>query len=539
MTVLIACGGDDPLPLGTRPVSTDPPTVVAPPDDATTPGSDAASNSDSPPSTTGAAGVTVQVDAAQRGEAISPLILGLSSNLTAEQLDDLGTTLNSWGGNPSTRYNYTIGHAWNHGSDFEFRNTDYDVGEGDAARGFLMTNAAAGVQSRLAVPTLGWVAKNADPETCSFPDGSGGCRSAGYVGNCNGDGPVADPNLANVASDEAAVAEWVRGLIADGLDPDIIAFDNEPELWGLTHYDVHPVCPTYEEILDKYLTYAEALRDVAPDSLFAGPVMCCWYDYWDIAPGPADGSNEDFLPWFLRNVKAHDDSVGYRTLDIVDVHYYPQSDVYNDDADDSTNMRRIRSARSLWDPEYNDESWIDTTIQFIPRIKAIIEESYPGTPILISEWNFGSEATMNGAVAIAEVLGIYGREGVEAASYWRNPAVDSPGYFAFKMFGNYDDEGSRFGGDVLAAESSDPDAVSAYAAADDEAGVLRVVLINKDPAEAATVALAMSGATVSPTARTYSYGPADLSTIVAGTADTTVPLVIPASSITLLELDLA
>ena len=32
--------------------------------------------------------------------------------------------------------------------------------------------------------------------------------------------------------------------------------DNEPELWGHTHYDVHPACPTYEEILDRYLTYA-------------------------------------------------------------------------------------------------------------------------------------------------------------------------------------------------------------------------------------------------------------------------------------------
>ena len=62
----------------------------------------------------------------------------------------------------------------------------------------LTSNAAAGIQSRLAVPTLGWVAKNDDPDTCSFPDGSGGCRAAGYVGNCNGDGPVADPNLANV-----------------------------------------------------------------------------------------------------------------------------------------------------------------------------------------------------------------------------------------------------------------------------------------------------------------------------------------------------
>ena len=195
-------------------------------------------------------------------------------------------------------------------------------------------------------------------------------------------------------------------LIADGLQPDIIAMDNEPELWGTTHYDVHPMCPTYEEILDKYLTYAEALRDVAPDSKLAGPVMCCWYDYWDTAPGPEDGSNEDFLGWFLRNVKAHDDSVGHRTLDIVDLHYYPQSDVYNDDTDDEHERPPDPQHPIAVGPGRTTTSRGSTpTIEFIPRMKETIEASYPGTPILISEWNFGADSTMNGAVAIAEVLG--------------------------------------------------------------------------------------------------------------------------------------
>ena len=80
-------------------------------------------------------------------------------------------------------------------------------------------------------------------------------------------------------------------------------------------------------------------------------MICCWYDYWDIAPGPADGSDEDFLAWFLRNVKAHDDEFGQRTLDFLDVHYYPQSEVFNDETDEETNARRLRSTRSLWDPD--------------------------------------------------------------------------------------------------------------------------------------------------------------------------------------------
>jgi hypothetical protein len=327
----------------------------------------------------------------------------------------------------------------------------------------------------------------------------------------------------------------VRGLIADGFDLDIIAMDNEPELWGLTHYDVHPECPTYEEILDKYLTYADALRPVAPDSLLAGPVMCCWYDYWDNSPGPADGPDEDFLPWFLRHVKAHDDETGVRSLDLVDVHYYPQSDVFNDRDDTETNARRLRSTRSLWDPTYADESWIDTTIEFIPRLRRIIETSYPGTPLLISEWNFGGDASMNGAVVIAEVLGIFGREGVEAAAYWRNPPIGSPGYFAFKMHGNYDDLGSRFVGDTLPARSSDTEHVSAYAAADPAGGLLRVMLINKDPDAPVHVGVVVDGTAAASTATSYTFGPASPDGIVPGSADLARPVELQPSSITVLE----
>ena len=229
-------------------------------------------------------------------------------------------------------------------------------------------------------------------------------------------------------------------------------------------------------------------------------------------------------------------TTGQRTLDFVDVHYYPQSEVFNDETDEETNARRIRSTRSLWDPSYADESWIHEVIGFIPRIKEIIEQNYPGTPLLISEWNFGAEETMNGAVAIAEVLGIYGREGVDAAAYWRQPDVGTPGWYAFKMHGNYDDAGSRFGGDVVTAESSDAARVSAFAAVDEEAGLVRLMLINKDPSEPLRVAI--SGIEPAPSARRFSYAPEAPEAIAAGTADLTAPLELPAYSMTVVEVPL-
>jgi hypothetical protein len=525
MAVVAACGsgsGSESLPLGSRPEGAS----------TTTQGQATA-----PPGATRAeADIEVQLDPSTPGAPISTLLTGFSSTLDVADMQDAGITLTSFGGNPSTRYNYDIGHAWNHGADYEFRNTNYGA-TGDAAREFLRASDAAGAETRLAVPTLGWVARNDDEDTCSFPDGSGGCLPGSEVGTCEGDGPVADPTVANVESTPDGVVAWVKGLVDDGLAPEIIAMDNEPELWGVNHYDVHPRCPTYEEILDKYLTYASAIREVAPDALLAGPVACCWYDYWHTAPGPQDGAFEEYLDWFLRNVKAHDDETGQRTLDLLDVHYYPQSPVYNDTTDEDTNALRLRSTRSLWDPSYGDESWINTPIEFIPRMKRIIEQTYPGTPLLISEWNFGADGTMNGALAIAETLAIYGREGVAAAAYWRNPAVGSPGFLAFKMHGNYDSKGSRFGGDVVPTSSSDSGRVAAYGAVDEAAGLLRVMLINKDPDDALTVSLGGIGAAT--TARSYTLDAAAPDAIVPADVDPTAPVPVAPSSITVIEVDLA
>ena len=177
---------------------------------------------------------------------------------------DAGITVNSWGGNPATQYNYLSGHFWNAGLDWEYRNGNYG-NSGDVARGFIGDSMEGGAAVRLAVPTLGWIAKNDDNNTCSFPTGGGGCSDEGRA-DCKNPGDKADPTLANIPSTPEMVQNWVKGLVGAGLGPRFIAMDNEPDLWGSTHYDVHPDCPTYEEIVDKYLTYATAIRAVAPQA---------------------------------------------------------------------------------------------------------------------------------------------------------------------------------------------------------------------------------------------------------------------------------
>ena len=134
-------------------------------------------------------------------------------------------------------------------------------------------------------------------------------------------------------------------------------------------------------------------------------------------------------------------------------------------------------------------------------------------------------------LAIADALGIYGREGVYLAAYWRSPPAGSPGYHAFQMHGNYDGAGTRFAGRVVVATSSDPDAVSVYAAIDD--GVVRVMLVNKGAA--VPVTLSISGAQPAPTARRFTYGPSDPGQIVSDSVELADPLDLAASSITVLQ----
>src|SRR5207253_3059631 len=84
------------------------------------------------------------------------------------------------------------------------------------------------------------------------------------------------------------------------------------------------------------------------------------------------------------------------------VHYYPQaSGVDSPASDPATQQLRIRSTRSLDDPNYTDESWIGVPVNLIPRLKAWIADNYPGTKLAITEYRWGGEKDASGAVALA------------------------------------------------------------------------------------------------------------------------------------------
>ncbi len=447
----------------------------------------------------------IQVDVDREFGPISPYIYGVSGG-ELDYLESLRPSMLSWGGNPSTRYNWQLGNAWNAGSDWFYMNGTYGINNGvSAADEFLRLAKTLGIQARLAVPTLGWVAK--DRTSCSFPNPDGTCGNADGA-SCEKPGQIADPLTANTTSTPENIGKWMEHLADQPLMPEYIAMDNEPELWGYTHYDVHPECTTYEEVLEKYLATAQAVRNVLPEAQLAGPVACCWYSYWNTAPGPAEQGKEapaDYIAWFLDSLRQHDQAAGQRLLDVLDVHFYPQGGVFNDETDGDTKLRRLRSTRALWDQAYSDESWIDQPIYFIPRMQELIDQYYPGTRLGISEWNFGADQDISGALAIADTLGIYGREGVYYAAYWRFPPPDSPGYYAFKLYTNYDDQGSQFGGASVWTGTNSGDAISSYAAYDRQKGSLQIMLIHKNLDQPVPVSIQLTGFAAQPTAVLYRY----------------------------------
>ena len=122
---------------------------------------------------------------------------------------------------------------------------------------------------------------------------------------------------------------------------------------------------------------------------------------------------QDYLPWLLNALRLNDVANARRLLDVFTVHYYPQGGEFSDDVSSAMQLRRNRSTRSLWDPAYVDETWINDRVQLIPRLRGWVNTHYPGTATGITEYNWGAENHINGATTQADIYGIFGREGLD------------------------------------------------------------------------------------------------------------------------------
>ncbi len=446
------------------------------------------------------------------------------------------------------------------------------------------------------IPVLGWLPK-ARAEACSFDIRKYGsqCKVDPYAqyhtskcGNgivydtacgdsskTDGLGPKIpvyiknDPTDAYAQADEKLQADWVRYLVsrygkASQGGVSIWSLDNEPIWWDTTHRDIHPQPYTYDELLAVDTRYAAAIKQADPTALVSGPVGDNWSSLWfskaDIVTGQARGNywsnpvdrnahgGMALLPWYLQQMRNYEAKNGVRLIDYLDQHAYlapgnvGQSAVGNA----ATQTLRLQSTRVMWDPTYvvTGDYWIKDVDNngapvapaFIPRLRDMVAQYYPGTKIALTEYNWGGLNDINGALAQADLLGVFGREGLDAATLWGPPGPLAPGAFAFKIYRNYDGIGGSFGDTGVQATSADQSKLAVYAALRSDRN-LTVVVINKTAGDLSTQ-LSLANFDAGPVAKVWRYSASQLGAI---TAQADAPVggsnlaaVFPANSITML-----
>jgi hypothetical protein len=129
----------------------------------------------------------------------------------------------------------------------------------------------------------------------------------------------------------------------------------------------------------------------------------------------------------------------------------------------------------------------------IPRLRNWADKYYAaGTPIGITEYNWGAEGHINGATTQADVLGIFGREGLSLATRWTTPDASTPTYKAIKMYRNYDGNQSSFGDVSVSAGGPNPDNVAVFAAQRTSDNALTVIVISKYLSGTTPVSIALN-----------------------------------------------
>jgi hypothetical protein len=416
--------------------------------------------------------------------------------------------------------------------------------------------------------------------------------------------PPAPPAASAVSSawaDGTWAGEWTGYLVtkfgsgnpatgpATGVS--IYDLDNEPSWWDSEDLDVHPNPFTYDEVTNGGIGTALAIKTVDPTAHISGPVMDWWWDYFyskkDVASGwstspcydpwsdPVDRKAHGgvpFIEYYLRQFATAQTTYGLRLLDYLDLHTYfaaeypvgsGNSVAFTTAGDTGMQQARLNSTRVFWDPTYTDPNYTQPNYptdpnyttsctppvqapQLIPMMQKWVASDYPGTRLAIDEYNWGGMEAINGALAQADILGIFGSYGLDLGAMWptSNPSTQVPGMMAFAVYRNYDGANSTFGDMALASTSANQGELSVYGALRTSDNAVTVVVINKTYGDL-TDTLSLANVNASGPAKSFLYSNANLASIVAqpaltvtppaaGSHTSTVSTTFPAQSITLL-----
>ncbi len=517
--------------------------------------------------------VTITVDALTNRHPISTYVYGGAYPQDAATIADSGLTEVRWGGDATSTYNWQL-QTYNAANDYFFEDyaaQGFNNGADGSSTQFIQDVIAAGSKPLMTMVMLPWVAQTpetsvqqggvdnyhwsfsvteygpqcaADPYNTDAGDGivAGTCSNPTYITANSNDAyfPLLDEPGQNDPPNSVYRNQWAAALAAAfGSAPHFYDMDNEIEIWGSTHRDVHPQPSAYNELRDTFIEESTALKGWDPAAIRFGPITCCWWFYWNGANSndkPAHAGN-DFIPWWLNEVYWQDQVAGARSLDVFDIHAYPDTPDTSGYTLAEKRALALRIFRDYWDPTWVsvgsdiDQKWTTfiqpkKTIPFrLPRMRAIANMIYPGTPLSVTEWNaaIAGESDYSTALSDADAYGILGRERAFLASRWIAPVPGNPNYQGLKLYTNYDAQHHGFATtSVSATNNGNPDLVSAYAAMDAAGKTLTMMVLNKAPSTKLNAQFAVNGFTPSQVT-TYTLGPNNPTQIVASSTEAWSP----------------
>lgn len=501
--------------------------------------------------------VAVTVDVLANRHFISPYVYGVNFPPTKTYIASSNTSMVRWGGNASSTYNWKL-FTDNADNDFFFEDFTFcgfgnfaNCTDSDSTQWItdVKANGAAPIMTMVMLPwvaqspesagstgNLHWVYSVSHDNSCATKvDQFNTDASVALKADCSTpfvasaaqlnrayfpllDGPpqVGDPSNAVYRNQWAAAlaTAFGSGNCGTAYFPSTSChfydMDNEIDIWNGTHFDVHPSAPTYNELRDIYLTETGKLKVWDPQAVGFGWVSCCWGPYWNggqVGSDKAAHANIDFMPWWINEVMWNDQISGTRTLDVLDLHAYPETS----GSGLSLSQQRVLAltdTHDWWDPTYTSQAWFGTnpgatsqepndTMPFrIPRVRALLNSIYPGTPLSFTEWNFamassspspnGAEGDFSTALADVDAYGILGRERVTYSTRWTAPDPSNPDYNSLLLYRNYDGAKSTFDPiSVSATHNANSNLFSVYGATNAAGNSLTIMVVNKDPVNAA------------------------------------------------------
>lgn len=493
--------------------------------------------------------VSFFINTSQDTLAISPFIYGSNGQ---SQDRPAGIAARRIGGNRLTGYNWE-NNASSMGMDYDQSNSNdnyltWVAGIPSASANipgivlttFHDTSLAMGCYSLITLPAAGYVSR--DKNGAVLPAETAPSARFRAVRTTKSSPLSLNPDTSDdfVSVDEevnALVQRYGSAASATGIRG--YAVDNEPALWPNTHPRIHPNQTTCAEVIRKNVALARAVKAVDPAAEIFGGVFYGFNEQYNMQNAPDWSSYSRYGRYvnaFLANLRDSSLAGGKRLLDVLDLHWYPDLTrpvALNENVDSATAYLRMQVPRSLWDSSYVEPGWIGqwfSPVSLLPNIRTAIARNYPGTRIAVTEFNYGGSTHISGGIALADVLGIFGRHGVYFASHWG--ALEGYVRSAYRIFRNYDGAGSCFGDISVRAALSDVESCSIYASChSSDPSTLNLIIINKNFTRPLSGTFAISGGRSYWSALAYGFDAASttitarpgIDTITANTFDYVIP----------------